>query len=139
MGGHSLSSSSSLMCGSLYAQIAQGPFQTHLILARRIVRNPVAGSANSIYPLCQNFKQTFVFYRIAQKAPNCSQNTKGSQKAQNCSSNRLSFFTKKAPNCTNLSFFGELRRNATKFDEMRRIATKCDELRRNATNCGDMR
>ena len=92
MGDHSLSSSSSLMCGSLYAQVAQGPFQTHLILARRIVRNPVAGSANSIYPLCQNFKQTFVFYRIAQTAPKCSR--KVPKTAQNTERHRI------APNCT---------------------------------------
>ena len=40
-----------MMCGSLYAQVAQGPFQTHLILASSIVRNPAAGSASSIYHL----------------------------------------------------------------------------------------
>ena len=69
MGGHSLSSSSSLMCGSLYAQVAQGPFQTHLILASSIVRKPVAGSANSIYrtfftvrTVASSTSKTFAFF-----------------------------------------------------------------------------
>ena len=43
------------------------------------------------------------------------------------------------PDENDLSFFGELRRIATKFDEIGRNATKCDELRRIATKCDEMR